>query len=167
MKIRIAYLFIFITCLLISTPADSQTVISGKVVGISDGDTITVLQDKEQFKIRLYGIDTPEKRQDFGSKAKQFTSSLLYGKEVRVIEEDIDRYGLVVGMVYEGDLCANEEIVKNGLAWVYRKYCKAPFCSEWLMYESDARSAKIGLWSHPSPVPPWEFRKGERSKARN
>ena len=99
---RIAYVVVFMSCHLVSLTTYSQTVISGKVVGISAGDTITVLQDKEQFKGRLYGIDTPEKRQGFGSKAKRFTSSILYGKQVMVIQEDIDRYGRVVGMVYDG-----------------------------------------------------------------
>ena len=160
-KIQFAVLIIF--CLLISTVAYSQTIITGKVVGISDGDTITVLQNRKQFKIRLYGIDTPEKSQDFGNKAKKFTSSLLYKKQVRVVQEDTDRYGRVVGIVYVGHVCANEEIVKNGFAWVYRKYCKKPFCLDWLEYENDAKESKIGLWRHPNPMPPWDFRKAKRT----
>jgi len=82
------------------------TEITGKVVAIADGDTITVLQNKTQYKIRLYGIDTPEKAQDFGRRAKQFTSDLVYGKHVKVVQEDIDRYGRIVGMVYVNDICA-------------------------------------------------------------
>ena len=163
-KIRFVAFFISFS-LLITAVTHSQTVISGKVVGIADGDTITVLQDRKQFKIRLYGIDTPEKRQDFGTRAKEFTSSMLYRKQVRVVQEDIDRYGRVVGIVYvdPGETCANEEIVKNGFAWVYRKYCKRPFCSDWLRYENDAREGGLGLWIHPNPIPPWDYRKAKRT----
>lgn len=137
-----------------------QKEIRGKVVGIADGDTITVLQDRTQYKIRLYGIDCPESHQDFGTRAKQFTSDLVFGKEVLVVQKDMDRYGRVVGMVYLGDACANEEIIRNGLAWVYHQYCKEPVCSNWTEIQTQAKNEKIGLWSHPNAVPPWEFRRG-------
>jgi endonuclease YncB( thermonuclease family) len=77
--------------LALASITSAQTIIQGRVVGISDGDTITVLQNRTQYKIRLYGIDTPERSQDFGEKAKQFTSSLVFGKQVQVVKED--RYG--------------------------------------------------------------------------
>ena len=168
MKTRLSYVAVFLASLLISTAIYAQT-ISGKVVGVTDGDTITVVQNKTQFEIRLYGVDTPESHQDFGNKANQFTSSLVFGKQVRVTQEDIDRYGRVVGVVYVGSTCANEEIVKNGFAWVYRQYCGKPFCSDWLRYETDARKKGIGLWSQSNPTPPWKFRRAERtgSKAVN
>ena len=85
---------------------------------------ITVLQNRTQYKIRLYGIDTPEKAQDFGKRAKQFTSDLVcsvWERGKKVIQEDIDRYERIVGMVYVDDICVNEAIVKNGFAWVYQK----------------------------------------------
>ena len=119
---------------------------SGKVIGISDGDT------------RLYGIDTPEKGQAFGKKAKQFTSSMVYGKTVDIEAKDIDRYGRTVGMVYVNGESLNEALVNNGYAWVYRKYCKEVFCNDWISLESAARYGKIGLWSAPNPIPPWDFR---------
>jgi len=140
----------------------AETRITGKVISISDGDTITVLQNRQQFKIRLYGIDTPEKEQDFGSKAKAFTSDLLYNKEVTVIQKDVDRYGRVVGMVYIGNTNINEAIVKAGFAWVYEAYCKDPFCGDWIELEQQARKNGIGLWAHPDPEPPWKFRKNEQ-----
>jgi endonuclease YncB( thermonuclease family) len=137
---------------------------SGMVVGVSDGDTITVLHDGKGVKIRLYGIDTPEKRQAFGKKAKQFTSGMVHGKTVEVEIKDTDRYGRSVALIYVDDQSLNEALVKNGLAWVYRKYCKEAFCEDWLNLEIVARYGKIGLWSEPNPIPPWEFRHG---KAKN
>lgn len=137
--------------------------ITGKVVGVADGDTITVLQDRTQYKIRLYGIDTPEKGQDFGNRAKQFTSGMVFSKQVQVVQKDKDRYGRVVGMVYVGNTCVNQEIVRAGLAWVYHRYCKDSFCQEWADLEAQAKAAKIGLWSHLDPIPPWDYRRGDRS----
>ena len=139
--------------------------ITGKVVGVSDGDTITVLQNNTQYKIRLYGIDCPEKHQDFGTKAKQYTSKMVFGKTIKVVPKDTDRYGRVVGVVYIDDRCLNEELIEAGLAWVYRKYCRAGFCGQWLQMESDARFTMEGLWVHPNPVPPWDFRRRNRSKS--
>jgi micrococcal nuclease len=153
--------FIILAILVSVSIADAQT-ITGKVVGVADGDTITVLQDHTQYKIRLYGIDTPESGQDFGNRAKQFTSSMVFGKQVQVIQKDMDRYGRVVGMVYVGSTCVNEEIVREGLAWVYDYYCKDSVCSQWRDLENQARATKIGLWSHPDPIPPWDYRRGVR-----
>ena len=136
----------------------------GMVVGISDGDTITVLHNGKGEKIRLYGIDTPEKRQAFGKRAKQFTSKMVYGKTVEVETKDIDRYGRTVAIVTVGDQSLNEALIKNGLAWVYRKYCKEAFCEDWLNFEIVARYGKIGLWSEPDPIPPWEFRHGKTKR---
>jgi|LGVF01.1.fsa_nt_gb endonuclease YncB( thermonuclease family) len=93
----------------------------GKVVGISDGDTITVLHNNRGEKVRLYGIDTPEKRQDFGNKAKQFTSNMVFGKHVEVESVTKDRYGRTVGLIYINGQCLNEELIRTGFAWVYIK----------------------------------------------
>jgi micrococcal nuclease len=152
--------------LVVISLAHATNEITGKVVGITDGDTITVLQDKTSYKIRLYGIDCPESHQDFGIKAKQFTSDLVYGKQVKAVQMDIDRkFGRTVGIVYIGDLCVNDQIIKNGLAWVYQRYCDTPICKDWLKLEQQARSSKIGLWSHPNPIPPWDFRKGHKASS--
>lgn len=157
--LKAARLFIVLFILIVATTVHADDEIIGKVVGISDGDTITVLENRTQFKIRLFGIDTPELHQDFGNRAKQLTSDLVFGKQVRVVKKDIDRYDRIVGMVYAGDLCLNEALVENGLAWVYRRYCTSPICGRWLELESQARAGKIGLWSHIDPVAPWEFRR--------
>ncbi|MDO9567244.1 MAG: thermonuclease family protein [Candidatus Desulfaltia sp.] len=138
----------------------------GKVVGISDGDTITVLHNNTGEKIRLYGIDTPEKRQDFGNKAKQFTSNMVFGKDVEVESVTKDRYGRTVGLVYINDQSLNEELVRAGFAWVYIQYCKKAICAEWCRLEAAAKANKIGLWSHSNPIPPWEFRHGKSLDSR-
>jgi micrococcal nuclease len=145
--------------LIFSTPAFA---LEGKVVGVSDGDTIAVLTpDKTQHKIRLYGIDCPEKHQDFGQKAKQFASDMVFGKEVVVEVIDKDRYGRTVGIVMIAGKSLNEELVKSGYAWVWDLYCKRPICDQWRLLQEQAWSDKKGLWSHPDPVAPWEFRRGK------
>jgi endonuclease YncB( thermonuclease family) len=137
---------------------------SGKVISIADGDTITVLRDKEQVRIRLYGIDCPEGGQAFGKKAKQFTSSMVFGKVVEVESVDIDRYGRTVALVTVFQRLVNEELVNAGFAWIYTRYCDRPICERWKVLEYEAREAKRGLWSEPNPVPPWEYRKKKRSQ---
>lgn len=133
----------------------------GKVVGITDGDTMCVLHDNQVIKIRLWGIDCPEKHQDFGNKAKQTTSELAFGRIVEIREVDKDRYGRTVAMVtLPNGQVMNEDLIRYGMAWVYRKYCnKREVSCRWLALESKAREQKIGLWSISNPTPPWEFRR--------
>ena len=108
-------------------------ILSGKVVSVADDDTITILtQGKRQIKIRLYGIDTPENGQAFGNKAKQFTSSLVYGKKVKITVYDTDKYGRTVGVVLVNGVNVNEKIIRAGYAFQYRKYCKEWFCFGWI-----------------------------------
>lgn len=136
--------------------------LSGKVVGISDGDTITVLQGRRQIKIRLYGIDCPESSQEYGRKAEKFTSSSVFGKNVEVNILDFDEYGRGVGVVHVGATTVNEALLKNGYAWLYTKYCKQSFCGEWKKLERQAASKRVGLWAGKNPMPPWEWRKNQR-----
>ena len=136
---------------------------SGKVVGVIDGDSITVLHDPRAEQIRLYGIDCPEKGQDFGNRAKQLTSALVYGKVVEVEPVTVDRYGRTVAFVSIGRTLVNEELIRQGLAWVYTRYYDRPICREWKSLEEEARQAKRGLRSMPKPVPPWEFRRQGRN----
>ena len=145
--------------LLLASPALAAE-FSGKVVGISDGDTITVLRDgRTQVKIRLHGIDSPETGQDFGSRAKQANADLAFGKTVTVKERDTDRYGRTVAEVIlpDGKLL-NHEMVWRGMAWWYREY--APKDRELAALEAEAKADKRGLWSVPGAVPPWDWRKG-------
>jgi endonuclease YncB( thermonuclease family) len=133
------------------------------VAGVIDGDSITVLHDGRQEQIRLWGIDCPEKRQDFGTKAKYGTSILVFAKVVEVEPVTTDRYGRTVAFVKVGDTLVNEKLIRQGLAWVYTRYCNRPICQEWNKLEAEARKARRGLWSIPDPVPPWEFRRRSRS----
>ena len=135
--------------------------IKGKVVAVYDGDTITVLDemDKGNFKIRLDKIDAPEKKQAFGSKAKQFLSALIFGKQVTVRYKAVDRYGRIVGVVYCDGVEINLVMVQNGYAWHYCHYDKTP---EYIQAEKQARTDKKGLWASPVPVNPYEFRKQKR-----
>ncbi len=132
----------------------------GLVVGISDGDTITVLRDgREQVKIRLYGIDCPEKRQAWGNRSTQATRLLCAGKMVEVQETGSDRYGRTVAiLILPTGRILQKELVAEGLAWVWPKYCKLPICLEWSETETQARENKVGLWQDAEPVPPWEWR---------
>jgi micrococcal nuclease len=134
---------------------------SGKVVGVIDGDSITVLHDRQPEKIRVWGIDCPEKGQAFGSKAKQATSLLVFGKIVEVERVTTDRYGRTVALVRVGSTLVNEELLRQGLAWVYTRYCNQLLCEEWKRLEREARRAGRGFWLTPNPVPPWEFRSRE------
>lgn len=127
----------------------------GKVVSIADGDTITVLFDNEQRKIRLDEIDAPEKKQPFGTRAKQALSEKIGEKEVRIVWAKKDRYGRILGRVYCGDRWINREMVGDGFAWRYVQYSRDP---ELAKAEAEARDAKRGLWSDKEPIPPWEWR---------
>lgn len=131
---------------------------SGKVVGLSDGDTLTVLAGKTQVKVRLAGIDCPEKSQAFGTKARQFASSLVFEKTVAVKPSGKDRYGRTIGeIVLDDGRVLNHELVRAGMAWWYREY--APNDTALKALEDEARAAKAGLWADPSPVAPWDFRR--------
>ena len=133
---------------------------SGRVVGVSDGDTIKVLHNGRAEKIRLHGIDCPEKGQPYGTKAKQFMSQLVFGKEVIVKEYGIDnnRFKRTLGEIVLPDgRVVNEELLRAGLAWWYRKY--VPNRVDLAILEEEARNAKRGLWADSHPVPPWCWRK--------
>jgi endonuclease YncB( thermonuclease family) len=137
--------------------------ITGRVVGIADGDTLTVLDAaRRQIRVRLAEIDAPESHQPYGSRAKQGLSDLAFGKSVRVVVQDTDRYGRTVGRVYAESIDVNAEMVRQGAAWVYRKYSHDPSL---LLLEQEARSARRGLWALPETErpPPWEWRAAAKS----
>jgi micrococcal nuclease len=139
-------------------PSTSPKTSAAKVVGVSDGDTLTVLDEaKVRTKIRLHGIDAPEAKQDFGSRAKEALSDKVFGKEVRLVKRDVDRYGRTVADVFVGERLINRELVAEGWAWHYVKY--APDDAELANAEKEARAKKLGLWAHDAPIAPWEFRK--------
>lgn len=135
----------------------TPNVIEGKVVAITDGDTLIILMDKKQYKIRLAEIDTPERAQPYGSKAKEILSGLVFGKEVTARVQDIDRYGRYVARIYLGEFDVCREMVSLGAAWVYRQYLKDKALLE---VEAEAKQAMRGLWSLPETqnIPPWKWR---------
>lgn len=145
------FLFLFVAC---QPQVDKM---EGKVVGISDGDTIKILYKNRPVKVRLYGIDCPERTQPFGTKARKFTSQLCFGKIVQVIFHGKDRYGRILGQVIlPNGRNLNEELVKNGFAWYYEKYVNDPTLYR---LEKEAREEELGLWKQSNPIPPWDFRK--------
>lgn len=138
---------------------------SGRVVGVLDGDTITVLVGREQRRVRLAGVDAPEKGQAFGQRSKQALSQMIFGREVTVVSTGRDRYERTLGIVQLMDgSSVNERLVENGWAWHYTRYSNDRRLSE---LETRARAARRGLWADPSPVAPWDFRKAHRSDGIN
>ena len=158
MKLLLSFLLIFSVC-----TANASKILQGKVVSVADGDTITVLDaEKTQHKIRLQGIDAPEKAQAFGAKSKQALYEMVHGKTVQVSFEKSDKYGRILGKVLlDGqDICHQQ--IKAGLAWHYKKYQNQQPLADRDAYsasETAAKNEKLGLWSDPRPVAPWDFRK--------
>jgi endonuclease YncB( thermonuclease family) len=133
------------------------------VVGITDGDTITILRNGRPEALRLHGIDAPEKGQAFGNLAKRFTSGLAFGRSVTVRVRGRDRYGRTIADVFLPDgRNLNQEVVRAGYAWWYRRYSADQRLA---VLEADARVTRRGLWSDPVPQPPWEWRK-DRAQVR-
>lgn len=133
---------------------------SAKVVKVSDGDTITVLtQNKESIKVRLYGIDAPETKQDFGKASKQYLSNLIAGRIVEVKSNGQDRYGRVLGTIYLDNADINAKTVEEGYAWAFVKYSKI-----YAAQQSRAMKNKAGLWRQKDPQAPWDFRKAKKKQ---
>ncbi len=154
-----------------SLSAHAET-LSGRVVGVADGDTVTVLDaDHQQHKIRLQGIDAPEKAQPFGQRSKENLSRLVFNKNVRVDWTKRDRYNRIVGKVWVQPsgcpncpmtLDAGHAQITVGLAWWYRKYASEQPAQDRGQYEfseQEAKAKRVGLWRDPEPIPPWEWRR--------
>lgn len=141
----------------------------GRVVSVSDGDTVTILTpSKEQHRVRLAGIDAPESRQAFGQRSKQALSDIAYRQTVVVEWDKRDRYGRIIGKVLVGGVDANLEQIRRGMAWHYKQYAREQSAEDRLRYakaEDLARDERIGLWRDKDPVPPWDFRRVRRSGA--
>jgi endonuclease YncB( thermonuclease family) len=133
---------------------------TGRVVKISDGDTLTVLVNKTQVSVRLDSIDAPESRQAFGKRSRQSLAELCAAKEARVNDLGRDRYGRTIGRVTCAGVDANSEQIRRGMAWVYVKY--APKGSSLYALEREARSFKRGLWVEPGAIAPWEWRSNHK-----
>jgi endonuclease YncB( thermonuclease family) len=174
-------IFIAVSLVAISSVATARYVpffspkpqsIIGRVVGVSDGDTIKVLDaDNKQHKIRLYGIDAPEKAQDFGQAAKKRLSQYIFDKHVSVDIKNTDRYGRIVGVVYfEGSIensgftkhNINLQMVLDGMAWAYVSYLRSADKAMYVDAQKDAENVRVGIWSINNPTPPWSFRRAKK-----
>lgn len=145
----ILYLLIFF-----SLSINSQ--LKGKIVKVQDGDTVTLLDSvNTQYKIRLYGIDAPEKGQPHGDKSKEYISSLIAGKEVIVDVKGTDQYKRILGVVYLGDTNINAEMIRAGYAWNY-KYSKDKY---YIKLQEKAKAENKGLWNDKNAIDPWQWRK--------
>lgn len=141
--------------------------LSGKVVAVLDGDTITVLREREQTRVRIAGIDAPEKKQAFGQRSKQSMSDCAFGKDVVVEWKKLDRYGRTIGKVVADGVDCGLRQVELGMAWHYKAYAKDQSREDREAYagaEDRAKAERRGLWVDADPTPPWEYRHGSASK---
>ena len=153
---------ITLLCLLtVSLFANAETY-TGRVVGVTDGDTVTVLDSSNtQHKVRMAGIDAPEKKQAFEQASKQNLSNLVYGKTVTIETSKLDRYQREVGKVIINGRDANLKQIESGLAWHYKKYANEQSSADQQAYaaaEVQAQQGRRGLWNEANPTPPWDFR---------
>ena len=156
---RLAFaLLIGLQPFLLGPVGHAATTYTGKVISIADGDTLRILYRDGQLKIRLAEIDTPERKQPWGTRARQVLSDKVFGRVVDVVEIDRDRYGRIVGRIYRDGKDINREMVAEGHAWVYLKYMRD---EKLLADEAAAKDAGLGLWSLPQSqrAPPWEWRR--------
>jgi micrococcal nuclease len=151
-----------------STPkySHSQRIFRGKVASVPDGNTIKILSNKpfplnylKKIKVKLAGIDAPEKAQVNGEGAKKALANLVAGKVVTVVEVHRDKHGTIVGHVNVHGVDVNTEMVRMGYAWVHKKYVNN---TNLYNLEDNAKEAKLGLWAEPNPIPPWEWRKAKK-----
>ena len=136
---------------------DSRRQFTATVVGIHDGDTISVRTARETIRIRLEGIDCPEYRQPYSARAKRFTADLVYRKQVTVDGRGEDQYGRLLARVRVDGVELNEALVRNGLAWHYQRGESDRALAD---AEKTARATRAGLWADPNPLPPWRWRRG-------
>lgn len=155
MRPVILFVTLLLCGLLFAAPPKFVEEFTGKVVGVTDGDTITVLVNKESIKLRLEGIDAPESGQSFGTKSKQALSEMVFGKQVTIKKTGEDRYGRTLGVVVVGDVDANAKMIQDGWAWHFKKYNDEDRLAK---LELEARNAKRGLWAEASPLAPWDYR---------
>jgi endonuclease YncB( thermonuclease family) len=137
--------------------------IEGRVIAVFDGDTLELRVGEDNLRVRIAGIDTPERGQPWAERAKQALSARVFGRAVRVNRVGVDRYGRTIGEVYADDVCVGCELVREGHAWVYRGFSDDPVLFE---LEAEARAARRGLWGldETDRTPPWEWRRAHRAK---
>lgn len=147
----------------LSFSGNSET-LEGKVMRVKDGDTVVVAPAAggEFFVCRLYGIDAPEGRQAYGEESTKALKQLILGQQVNVRTKGKDRYRRSLCFIHKGALDVNVEMVRQGHAWAFSKYLDAPYTSDYVAAEEEARTNKRGLWQKTNPLPPWEYRKATK-----
>ena len=157
MKSIIILLFTLFTNCIVHSQTQIPKTFQAKVVGIKDGDTFKVLYNNSEITIRLNHIDCPEKNQPYGKNAKWKASDLCFGKIVKIVSNGKkDRYKRLIAEVYFNNININKELVKNGLAWHFKKYSSD---NDYAKLEIQARKLKVGLWQQSNPIAPWNWRK--------
>lgn len=151
---------------LLLLPIFAMAQITGKVIGVTDGDTVKVLDENfTEYVVRVADVDCPEKSQPFWSRAKWFTSNEIFGKSVRIEPKDPtqakDRYGRIIGYILYNKKNLSHELLKAGLAWHYKYYSNDSLMAQ---IEQEAKDQKIGLWSDPNPINPYLWRKTKRNE---
>lgn len=137
--------------------------LSGKVIGVKDGDTVEILEDQRPVVVRFAHVDAPEKKQAYGNVAKKYLSDLIFGKTVQVvIAGKNDRYGRRIGEIYLKNQNINKDMVRAGLAWHYVQYSKDPV---YAALQAEAQKKRVGLWQEARPQAPWEYRRQRREEA--
>lgn len=159
---------VLLTAVLLFANISIADTLEGRVVGVADGDTVTVLDASNvQFKIRLMGIDAPEKKMPFGQRSKEHLSDLVFNKQVTVEYNKRDKYGRTVGKILVNGVDANLEQVKAGMAWHYKQYQREQSVDDRSAYaqaEDQARDSRTGLWTDSDPTPPWDWRHTQKKK---
>lgn len=159
---------LLLTALWLFANTSAADTLNGRIVGVSDGDTVTILDDTNtRWKIRLLGIDAPEKKQAFGNRSKQSLSALVFNRQVVVEYSKKDKYGRTVGKVLVDGVDANLEQVKAGMAWHYKQYQREQSEADRVAYaqaEERARVGQRGLWIDHEPTPPWDWRRQQKAK---
>ncbi len=157
-----ALLILVFASLTFAAPPKITEHLTGKVVGVTDGDTVTLLVKQKTLKVRLHGIDAPETKQAFGNKSKQALAAMVFGKVITLRKTGTDKYGRTLGIIHYRDSDINAKMIEGGWAWHYKYYNDEPRLAR---LETQAKERKLGLWTDSQPIAPWEFRRQPESSA--
>lgn len=159
--VRRGFIFLLMFCSFFHAHTSTAQAWQAEVVSVSDGDSFRVKRDRRVFKVRLYGIDSPEIEQTHGRAARDLARQWLEtGQQVEVKPMYKDSYGRTVALVWAGDKLVNEELVKSGAAWVYLRFCRSQdICQSMAALQDEARQGRRGLWQEERPEPPWQWKR--------
>ncbi len=156
-SLSVLHVVLLQTLLLSTYIGATETYNKVRVKGVTEGDTLTVVVNRNRQEIKLYGVDCPEPGQPYWEEAKKFVSSAVLGRPLEMISYGVDEDGRMIAVIINDGINLNEMLIKYGWAWRYTKYCKKSFCDDWISLENKARSKKTGLWKDKNPIAPWEW----------